>query len=94
MIISGKQVQSVLKAYGDTKLSPGSKADKNSGVQDKDEVIISSKAQEFGSILQSVFLLPEVRQEKVTALSGKIAAGEYHVDAGCIADKMLGRSAI
>ncbi|EGO62276.1 flagellar biosynthesis anti-sigma factor FlgM [Acetonema longum] len=95
MIISGKQVQDVLKVYteqtsGKTK-SPG-RSNPVSGK--RDEVVLSSKAHEFGSVLQALQALPEVRPERVKEISAKIADGKYQVSAEQIADKMIGRSII
>lgn len=92
MIISGKQVQSVMKAYTDqNKVSKSQKAQGTSPVSQKDEVILSSQAQEVGQLYQAIRALPEVREDKVREISEKIAQGTYDVDAQAVAEKMMGR---
>lgn len=93
MIISGKQVQSVMKAYTDqNKVSKCQKAQGTSPLSKKDEVILSTQAQEVGQLYQAVRALPEIREDKVREISEKIAQGTYDVDAQAVADKMLART--
>lgn len=95
MIISGKQVQDVLKVYTEQNAAKSKAPERFTPVSGKrDEVVLSSKAHEFGSILQSLQAIPEVRPEKVKEISAKIADGKYQVSAEQIADKMIGRSVI
>lgn len=92
MIISGKQIQSIMKVYTDqNKVAKNSKASDVAPASKKDEVILSTQAQEFGQIYQAIKALPEVREDKVRELSDKIAQGNYSVDAKEVAEKMLGR---
>lgn len=93
MIISGKQVQGVLKAYADQNKALKNKTDKTEfkPLQKQDEVILSTGVQTFGQILQGIQDIPEVREEKVKALSTQVENGTYHVDSRDIADKMIGR---
>lgn len=90
MIISGKQIQNIAKIYGEqNKVTQNAKSEKSGPTQQTDEVILSSNAQEFGQVLQSIQGLPEVREDKVKELSERIAAGNYTVDAKDIAKKMI-----
>jgi len=92
MIISGKQIQDVLKVYTEqNKTAKSAKAPKTGPVQQKDEVVLSSKAQEFSQIYQAIKAMPEVREERVKELADKINAGNYRVDAKDVAEKMIGR---
>lgn len=91
MIISGKQIQNILKAYGDNKPVKNTKAEKMAATQQKDEVVLSTQAQEFAHILQKIKNMPDVREEKVQELTQRIQSGEYHVEAKDVADKMIGR---
>lgn len=92
MIISGKQVQSILKVYNEQKsLGKQAKADNANELNKKDEVILSSSAQEFGHILQGLKTMNEVRPERVQELARQIDMGTYRVDARAVADKMIGR---
>ena len=92
MIISNNQIQNILKVYSEqTKVGKSSRPASTSQVQRQDEVVLSAQAQEFSQILQALKNMPEVREDKVKELADRIAAGNYHVDAKEIADKMLGR---
>ncbi|MDD4602027.1 MAG: flagellar biosynthesis anti-sigma factor FlgM [Negativicutes bacterium] len=92
MIISGKQVQNVLKAYGEqTKAAQNTKNEKSGPVQKQDEVILSSEAKEFGQILQSIKKLPDVREDKVNEISKKLDSGNYTIEAKDIAEQMIAR---
>lgn len=91
MIISGKQVQGILKVYNEQK-SLGKLAKNDSGkIDKKDEVILSSNAQEFGQLLQSLKNMSDVRPERVQELSHQIDGGTYRVSGKAVADKMIGR---
>ncbi|HMM19553.1 MAG TPA: flagellar biosynthesis anti-sigma factor FlgM [Selenomonadales bacterium] len=93
MIISSKQIQSIMKAYTDqNKVSQSQKTQSASPVSKKDEVILSSQAQEVGQLYQAIRALPEVREDRVREISAKIAQGTYDVDAQAVAEKMLART--
>ena len=92
MIISNKQIQSVLKVYGEqNNAGKNTKTEKAQPAKGKDEVILSSGVQEFGQVLQRAITISDVRPERVQELSQKIQAGTYQVDSKDIADKMVGR---
>ena len=92
MIISGKQIQSIMKVYTDqNKVSQTAKTKGTAPTSQKDEVILSSQAQEFGQIFQAIKAMPEIRQDKVQEIAGRIAQGDYSVDAREVAEKMIGR---
>lgn len=95
MIVSTNIIQNAAKVYGDQgKLSQTVKNDKTKTVatQSPDEVILSTNAQEFGGMISKLQSLPDVRADKVNALSDQVAQGSYHVDAYEIASSMLSRS--
>lgn len=95
MIISNKQIQNVLKVYGEqNNVTKNAKNEKAQAARRQDQVILSSGVQEFGHVLQSVIGMSDVRPEKVTELSAKIQAGTYRVDSKDVADKMVGRSLV
>lgn len=95
MMISSKQIQSVLKVYGEQKSAAKNfKMEQTQLVKGQDQVILSSGVQEFGQVLQSVIAMSDVRPNKVKELSQKIQADAYHVDSKDIADKMIGRSLV
>ena len=90
MIISSKQIQNILKSYGkQTKVATSAKTEGASPVQQKDEVILSSKAQEFAQVLQAAKNMPLVRTDKVEEFSESITKGTYQVDSQDIAEKMM-----
>jgi negative regulator of flagellin synthesis FlgM len=91
MIISSSQIQNIMKVYGDNKSVKTAKTQGGSGVSKNDEVILSSQAQEFGQIYQALKSMPDVRDDKVKDISGRIAEGNYSVEAKDVAEKMLGR---
>lgn len=91
MIISSKPIQNVAKVYGEqNQVAKNTKAGKNQITQAKDEFILSSSAQEFGQIFNSIRGMAEVRTEKVNELSEQINGGAYKIDSKSIAEKMLG----
>lgn len=52
-------------------------------------VDISSASQDFVQIKSAIAQLPEVREEKVTALKEQIQAGTYKIDSAGVAGKMV-----
>ena len=92
MIISGKQVQDMLKLYSEQSQKAKATTRSQASVAKRDEVVLSPKGQEFSQLLQKLKALPEVREEKVASLTAQIDAGEYAVDAKDIAEKMVGRA--
>jgi negative regulator of flagellin synthesis FlgM len=96
MIISGKQVQNVLKIYADQNKVAKNKTEKTefNTLQKQDEVILSSGVQEFGQMLQGLTDISDVREDKVKELSALVEDGNYHVDANDIADKMISRTLV
>lgn len=95
MIISNKQIQNVVKLYGEqNSVTKNAKSEKSQTTKRQDQVILSSGVQEFGQVLQSVISMSDVRPEKVKELSAKIQAGTYRVDSKDVADKMVGRSLV
>ena len=91
MIISGKPIQNVVKAYGDqNQVNKNAKTGKSSMNQGKDELILSSGAQEFSQIFNAIKGISDVRPDKVKEFSEKIDAGTYEVNSKSVAEKMLG----
>ncbi len=82
-------IQSLIKAYADTKPASTKKTESTAGVYAKDEVVLSSQAQNFRAVLQKAKTASEVRPEKVEAISQQISQGTYAVDSRLIAEKML-----
>jgi negative regulator of flagellin synthesis FlgM len=59
-----------------------------------ERVDLSAKAKEFQQIRQILDQTPDVRDDKVQELKDRIQSGNYTVDSGKIAAKMLGESLI
>lgn len=55
-----------------------------------DRIDISSKGKEVASIIASLNILPEIREEKVQAIKEAVNSGTYKVDPLRVAEKMLG----
>lgn len=55
----------------------------------KDELKISSEAQDFQTVLNSAKKVGDIRQEKVNEIKDQVDSGRYKVDAQKIAEKML-----
>ncbi|MDR3560115.1 MAG: flagellar biosynthesis anti-sigma factor FlgM [Negativicutes bacterium] len=92
MIISGNQIQNIMKVYADqNKVTKSAKSQGSSPTSKKDEVVLSTQAQEFGQIYQALKAMPDVRADKVQDVSDRIAQGNYSVEAKDVAEKMLGR---
>lgn len=93
MINPSQGVKNIVKAYGDQNiLAKSNKVEKMVSKQQPDEVVLSSQAQEFGQYLQKIKAMPEVREEKVKELTDRIASGNYQVDSGKMAEKIIGYS--
>lgn len=59
-----------------------------------ERVDLSSKAKDIQKIKQILEQTPEVREEKVQELKRQIESGNYAINPGRIADRMLGESLI
>lgn len=81
-----QNVQNVLKTYGKN-VKQTENVEKSSFVNDKVE--ISSEAREIQIARKALSEVPDVRSEKVEALKGQIASGNYKPSAEDIVDKLL-----
>ena len=59
-----------------------------------ERVDLSAEAKDFQRIRQILDETPDVREEKVRELKDRIESGNYTVDSGKVAAKMLGESLI
>jgi len=59
-----------------------------------ERVDLSAEAKDFQRIKQILDETPDVREEKVRELKDRIESGNYAVDSGKVAAKMLGESLI
>ncbi|MBF0566955.1 MAG: flagellar biosynthesis anti-sigma factor FlgM [Nitrospirae bacterium] len=79
-------------------VSSPKKADKGQSSQDSvgaekvsqsDRVSLSSTAKGLDDMKQAIRQMPDVREDKVRAISGSIDNGTYKIDSSAIADKMM-----
>jgi negative regulator of flagellin synthesis FlgM len=95
MIISNKQVQSILSLNQVTEpKKKGTVADNSKSVSKADSLVLSDRAQGLQFATEQVLKSPEVRAEKITELKNQIQDGTYQVSASDIASKMVGRSLV
>ena len=95
MIISNKQVQSILamdQVTGPKK--KGNVVNNSNPVNKADSLVLSDRAQGLQFATEQVLKSPEVRAEKITELKKQIQDGTYHVSSSDIAQKMVGRSLV
>lgn len=74
--------------------SPGGQEGTSPAAPKGDRVTLSSSALLHTAAHSAAGSAPEVRQEKVDAIKERIAAGEYHIDAKKIAEKLVQNEAL
>ena len=92
MIISNKQLQSILQMNRVTEPRKKAPVESTQSVTRTDSLVLSSQAQELSFVKEQVLKSPEVRADKIGELKKQIQDGKYQVSAGEIAQKMIGRS--
>ena len=88
------QLQAIAGAYAKNttmQVKSGTKtADMGETAAAKDEILLSSEAKSFSSVLQKMqSQSDEVRADKVAAYGQQIASGSYNVSAEDVADRMI-----
>jgi negative regulator of flagellin synthesis FlgM len=95
MIISNKQVQSILSLNQVTGAKKKANAvDNSASVSKPDSLVLSERAQGLQFATEQVLKSPEVRAERITELKKQIQDGTYQVSSSDIAQKMVGRSLV
>jgi negative regulator of flagellin synthesis FlgM len=74
------------KTQGKDAIAEGQNGD---GVRKADQVELSGKAREVENLRAEIGALPEVRQERVEAIRKAIESGNYRIDPGKIAEKII-----
>lgn len=92
MIISGKQVQNILKVYGKQGAEAVKTRNTVNAVNKNDQVSISKESAVRQRAVQAAREPYEVRSEKVDELKEGLATGTYQVSNEEIAEKMLYRA--
>jgi negative regulator of flagellin synthesis FlgM len=78
----------VFGVYNQT--TPVGKVKKHESVASrKDEYKVSSQARDYQSVMKALRNIPDIRQDKVNEISGKIEAGSYKVQARDVSDKII-----
>ena len=75
-------------------VTPLKKNDNKNGNLSGEKVELSERASYLNKIREIVQKTPDIREEKVTLLREKIAAGSYNVSSQVIAGKMLNESLV
>lgn len=65
------------------------KSEKKSNIKKTDNLNLSSEALNFQNVMKSVKNAPDIREDKVKAISEKIKNGTYFVSSEQIAEKIL-----
>lgn len=94
-ITSNYDRQAYVKEVGETNRAEGvenTAATAKSGQVSKQDVIvdISESSRDLQLAKDAVAAAPDVRAEKVAALKNAVDTGQYTVDAGKLAEKMIG----
>jgi flagellar biosynthesis anti-sigma factor FlgM len=97
MKIKGKKPRGVGPRPAVTKQGGGVRAkkadvDKVDKVPASDSVDISSRAQELNKVKKLLDAVPEIRGEMVVRLKTDIERGNYYIDVGKVAEKMIERA--
>ena len=64
--------------------------DRAPGIHRKDEVTLSSRAQEIKQLYQALFTVPPERAERVAALGRAIESGNYEIPEDELIDRLVG----
>lgn len=94
MIISNKQLQSILQLNQITGTRKRSDYPDPASVNKSDSLVLSSKAQELQFVKEQVLKSPEIRAERISELKKRIQEGIYQVPSQDIALKMISRSLV
>lgn len=92
MIISNKQVQSILQLDQVSAARKKAMTHETSGTRKTDSLVLSEEAHELNFVKEQVLKSPEVRTDKIGELKKQIQEGSYQVSGDEIASKMIGRS--
>lgn len=96
MIISGKQVQNLLRIYGKTVNTDGvkPKAETAAPRRAPDAVSISGEGKLKQKALQAAYQAEDVRGDRVDDIRQAITAGTYNVSEEEVAEKMIYRALV
>jgi negative regulator of flagellin synthesis FlgM len=92
MIISSKQLQSILQLNQVSETRKKIDLQDQTAVNKTDSLVLSSRAQELQFAKEQVLKSPEVRAERINEIKKQIQEGNYRVSSSEIALKMISRS--
>lgn len=91
MIVNNNSaLQSLASLYANESVRSPRRAQKPESISFKEEFSMSKEAQSFGTMLQELQDMDEVRSDKVEAYAARLASGSFNVSAENIAASMLG----
>ena len=83
-------VNSISRVYGVYQPRSTRNSERVSRAEEKrDYVALSTQARDFQTIRKALSGVPDIRKERVAELKKLYDAGEYHVNAEAIAEKMV-----
>ena len=88
-MIINNNIQAVTGAYSVSQTAGTRRTSQAAGAREHDEVLFSSEATSFSSMLQKLRSMDEPRTEKIQALSRQVEDGSYTADAQKIAASIL-----
>ncbi len=92
MMISRTQIDQVLKVYKAEKTFKSVSIDKGLPRDTRqDGIKLSFSGRDIERVRELVNNLPDIRQDRVEPLVKAVESGDYSVDTGLIADKLVGR---
>ena len=94
MIISNKQVQTVLQLNQCYNYAKQPVVQEKQALKRGDVLVLSNRVQELNLIKEQVLKSPDVRADKVNELKQLIHNGTYNVSGSDIAQKMIERSLV
>jgi len=92
MIISNKQVQSILQLDQVSAAKKKAMSHEVASAKKTDSLVLSEQAHELNFVKEQVLKSPEVRTDKIGELKKQIREGNYQISGDEIATKMIGRS--
>jgi negative regulator of flagellin synthesis FlgM len=92
MIISSKQLQSILQLNQVSETRKKVDLQDQTAVNKADSLVLSSRAQELHFAKEQVLKSPEVRAERINEIKNQIQEGNYQISSSEIALKMISRS--
>ncbi len=94
MIISGTQVQNLLKIYGNEGTNKVDKKQFGKIAGKNDELAISNESRIKQRAMQAVKQAEDIRLDKVNQLQEEISSGTYAVTDDEVAEKMIARAIV